>query len=264
MALNRFWTFFLGTLFVSAGLFFTSLSGAQVLASVPQERQALAQQGYTPWQWQLSSCQNCELFILPLRAEVRTEKVMAFVQALAAHKTEIRNLYTVSSAEYNFLAHMSMGILGRESLFFESKRYYLKETFPDLIRAAKVIRSYFYDVPLSDNSRGPTQIKKVPERIARHYQVTPENLYIPQNAAVATMGFLIESLQELKNRIVSNRLDFITPGNYIDYLPYLYFGSTRALLNGTATPESNIYVKNMKNYMSWFELYERAPAPLLH
>jgi hypothetical protein len=63
------------------------------------------------------------------------------------------------------------------------------------------------------------------------------------------MGYLIEALGELKQRARNNNLKMITDDTYVDYLPYLYFVGAKKLVNRTATPDKNIYVKNMKKFM---------------
>ena len=266
MTLNRYWFYLLVSVFVSVGFVDSSFALTALEQSLIQEHNLLDNNGYVPWEWQKSTCTNCEVFLLPTRDEVRTEKVRLFIQALAAHKAELQELYGVDGREYNLLAHMSVGILGRESLFFPSRRYRLKEAMPWAVRLAKILEIYIEgsNKKPSDNSRGPTQIKIVPTKVADRYGIEPDNLYIPENAAIATVGYLIEALGELKRRIVTNKLDFITPANYVDYLPYIYFGGTRALVQKTATPESNGYVRDMKRYMSWIEVYERNSTPLLH
>jgi hypothetical protein len=231
---------------------------------IQKETALLQSYGYQPWEWQKSNCSNCELYVQTLNPELQTEKVQLFIQALSLHKSELQMLYKIHGAEYNLLAHMAIGILGRESRFFTSIRYQAKETAPGLVRLAKILRYIFSDSspPLSDNSRGPTQIKIVPSLIARAYGIDTEHLYIADNAAIATMGFLIEALGELKRRTITNKLTFVTPATYVDYLPYIYFGSTRALIKKTATPDTNLYVKDMKKYMQWVALYEREQSPV--
>ncbi len=250
------------TIFVSV-LNFNTARAAE--SEVQSERDEVFQDGFLRWRWLQSDCLNCEIYLLPLEEEVRTELVRQFISALMYSKSEILELYRgqIRGDEYNLLAHIAVGILGKESDFYNSPRYQLKEMFPWAIRLGKVLRSYLWNSSryLSPNSRGPTQIKIVPKKIADRYQVVPENLFEPRRAALATMGYLIEALNELKNRKVKNGLDFVTPETYVDYLPYLYFGGTQVLIRGEATPETNIYVRQMKEYMSWVEVYERESQP---
>ncbi|MDG0817150.1 hypothetical protein [Bdellovibrio svalbardensis] len=266
MSLNRVWLSILVALFVSVGFVDSSFALSPLEQTLIQEHSLLDSNGYQKWEWMKNDCANCDILLLPTHEEVRTEKVRLFIHALVAHKAELQELYGVHGAEYNLLAHMSVGILGRESLFFTSKRYRLKEAMPWAVRLAKIIEIYLEgsDRNPSNNSRGPTQIKIVPTKVAERFGVTPDNLYIPENAALATMGYLIEALGELKRRVVINKLDFVTPDRYVDYLPYIYFGRTKAIVQNTATPESNSYVQDMKRYMSWIEVYERNTNLPLH
>lgn len=231
-------------------------------------RERLREHGYREWRWegQPSRCQDCPLFILPRERAIEKPKVYAFIRQLETKREELIALYGADPQEYNLLAQMAVGILGRESEFFESPRYRLKENAQWAIRLIKVVQIYLEgsDRDPELNSRGPTQIKIVPEKIAATYGVKPDELYRPENAALATMGYLIDALAELKRRVVLNHLSFVTPDTYADYLPYIYFGSKRQLLNGTATPDRNIYIRDMRKYMTWIELYEGPPraAPL--
>ena len=215
--------------------------------------------GYQHWQYLKSQCSNCDLYIQIVNPKIQTQKVKLFTEAISVHKADLVALYGIEEEEYNFLAQMAVGILGQESEFFTSQRYFIKESFPGLVTLLKIIQIYLHGHKqvLTANSRGPTQIKIVPQLIAQKYAIMPDELHIPKNAAIATMGFLIEALSELKSRIKKQHLEYIQPNNYVDYLPYIYFGRTRALVSRTAEPEKNHYVQAMKKYMMWVELYER-------
>lgn len=227
-----------------------------------QLRQSLFLNGYKSWAWLESDCRDCNIVFLSERPELHTPKVQAFIRALENSKAEIVAMYQADPQEYNLLAQMAIGILGRESKFFESRRYRLKEDYPTLVSVVKAVQAYLNGRSPSASSRGPTQIKIVPELIENRYGVTPDNLWVPENAARATMGFLIEALAELKQRARNNRWEFVTPETYADYLPYIYFGAVGQLRNRTATPETNLYIREMKGYMGWLEMYER-PGPHL-
>lgn len=225
---------------------------------------------FRPWTWLGSDCANCSIVIQPVenRSELESSEVKAFLRALETQKPQLLSLYGVHGQEYNLLAHMAVGILGRESAFFESTRYQLKEMFPGVVKAFKVVKAYVaaargQSFKVSSNSRGPTQIKRIPDKIIQAYAITTDDLGIPENAAVATMGYLIEALQEMKRRIEAGQLTYIQPQNYVDYLPYLYFGSGRTLVTRVAEPHRNLYVRAMKSYMSWVQVYESTePAPV--
>lgn len=213
------------------------------------------------WQFGNSDCQTCPVYFEPMHSAVKTEKVRAFLQALSVHKFELIELYESDPQEYNLLAHMAVGILGRESLFFESWRYEIKESAQGAVSLVKAFRSYLSDGEwaASRNSRGPTQIKIVPGRVRDFYGIDEDDLIHPQAAAVATMGILIEALRELKQRAENRGWAHIQSSSYVDYLPYIYFGATRRLIDGSATPASNIYVQDMKRYMLFVRVYEGFP-----
>jgi hypothetical protein len=227
------------------------------------QKKVLAEKGYRPWKWLESDCMDCELQIVILNRGIQTEKVRAFVQALSDRKPELIGLYGIHGAEYNLLAHIAVGIMGRESKFYTHWKYRLKEASPRAVEMVKVINFYLgRSERIDPNSRGPTQIKFIPETITRTYGIEPDDLREPDYAAIATMGYLIEALATLKRLKQKYDLEMVTPETYPDYLPYLYFGRANALRNRTATPEHNLYVKAMKGYMSWVELYEGPPVPL--
>lgn len=212
-----------------------------------------------PWVWEQNRCADCEIKIASLKPELMTGDVQAFIRTLESEKPTLQKLYGIDGQTYNLLAQMAIGILGRESLFFTSRMYQVKEEFPWLVDAAKLWKGKH-----SPNSRGPTQIKKVPDLIANYYGVNPQNLWVSRHAAVATMGFLIESLTELKDlkSRAGDRLNFINEGTYADYLPYIYFGQTRKLMAGQAQPAHNSYIRDMKKYMRWVQLFEQVDVKL--
>lgn len=217
---------------------------------------ASAFDGLQEWSWGKSHCLDCGIYFKVKDEAQFDDRVLTFKESLEKEKATLLQLYSSDPQEYNLLAWMALGILGRESNFYESGRYKIKEAFPLVIRGAKIVKAELKGGNVSANSRGPTQIKKIPERIAWHYNIKPQDLHDPHNAAVATMGFLIEALEELKNRARNNSLEFITRETYVDYLPYIYFGKSRSLTERTATPEANLYVKEMKAHMRKFEVYE--------
>jgi hypothetical protein len=214
-----------------------------------------------PWIWLQSDCQSCPLFISIENEELNTTKVREFIRALESSKFELVSLYQSDPQEYNLLAHMAVGILGRESKFFRSWRYQAKENLQWAVSLVKTVRVYLSEEEdfVEVNSRGPTQIKIIPAKIAEVYNITPDQLKNPTAAARATMGYLIEALKELKKRAQNNNWEFVNEQTYSDYLPYIYFGASRKLRDRSATPDKNLYIKAMREYMSWVKLYELPP-----
>lgn len=219
----------------------------------------LQDRGFQSWKWLESECDDCQIMLVPNSEEVQTVQVRRFIQALAVNKTELQKMYRVSGGEYTLLAQMSVGILGRETRFGESARYKVKEALPWAVSLAKVMRSLATGKDVDPNSRGLTQIKFLPAAVMERFGITSENLDVPENAAIATMGYLIEALKQMKARIKTYHLDHITPENYADYLPYIYFGRSKALIEKTAVPEQNSYVQGLKKYMSMIDVFERQP-----
>jgi hypothetical protein len=212
------------------------------------------------WSFGSSQCQTCPLQFEIIKHDIKTEKVQAFLQALESSQTEMIQLYRIDAQEYALLAHMAVGILGRESKFFTSWRYHVKEDMQWAVSLIKTVRTYLSDQKPSQNSRGPTQIKVIPQKVEDAFGFTEEDLDLPENAARATVGILIENLRELKQRAKNNQWSFVTPSTYVDYLPYIYFGAVSRLRKGTATPEKNIYVQDMKRYMTWVRVWELPPT----
>jgi hypothetical protein len=250
--------------------------------------QSANSQKIVPWTWKKSECKTCGISLKligginasedmdtkerTLRFLMSTSpatlaalkaydadakaRTYAFLNALSTEKETILKLYNSDSQEYNLLAHIAVGILGQESRFFAHWRYFIKRNSQLAIKEIKELNAWIKEAEVVANSKGPTQIKNVPDRIAQHYNITEKNLWNPQSAAVSTMGYLIEALDELKKRAKNNSLEMITEDTYVDYLPYIYFGGTKKLINHTATPDKNIYVKNMKKFMKKVAVYE--------
>ncbi len=230
-------------------------------AQIKTERAEISQLGFRQWDWDRRTQQNSpdSFIIFPIHEEVRFPKAREFMTALSAQKAELMDLYKdkapVTDAEYVMLARLAVGFLGAESEFFRSSRYVMKEACIFCFAAAKWGASL---VGLADNdemSRGPIQMKNVPDLIEEKYGITERDLNDPTNAARAIMGYLIEALAQLKRTAKNNDLTYINADTYEDYLPYIYFGSSRKLINGTATPDKNLYIQKMRGYMEWVEVY---------
>ncbi|MGZ3787856.1 MAG: hypothetical protein ACXVLQ_05000 [Bacteriovorax sp.] len=217
----------------------------------------------------------------------KTEDSAQFVNALEEEKPKLMKLYHLSNQEYNQLAAYAFGVMGNESKMGNSLKYKVKEKFPlgvaymkewkrNVINKAeqdyedgknaggllngvkKGTASYIEHLQKMDekiftgklttesNSRGPTQIKRIPKLISENYGIKNEELADPKKAAVATLGFLADSLEIVKHKEASN--PNINAKNRLDYIHYIYNGSSRRIDDGTATPEHNIYLRNLKKY----------------
>ncbi len=176
-----------------------------------------------------------------------SELTELFVATLSVQKPTLMKLFKISNRDYNRLAAIAFGILGRETKFGKSPIYVAKEAAPESVRTLKVLKRKFSDAliavrdrdsakllgpaAINDNSRGLTQIKDIPDAIEQLYCLTKEDLSDPRAAAVSTLGFLAESLETLRNIVRNRHLTYINSENIYDYVLYVYFGSTRQLVN---------------------------------
>lgn len=203
-------------------------------------RSTYGQYNYSPKD---KTCHPIETYIKEPSYNTPTAKT--FLKKLADEKSELMKMYGLDNDEYNDLTKLAFGILGNESQFGSSKRYFIKESLPFAVSLAK---GNMFDT--SQNSRGPTQIKSVPKKIQEKYGVKKETLKDPANAAVATLGFLAEALQELKGKeklARENGLE-INSLNRMNYVHYIYMGRSAQVTSGTATPDQNIYFRQIKKY----------------
>lgn len=191
------------------------------------------------------------LKILPLSQGLTTKQVLEFKTALETQKPKLMQAYKLRNSTYNRLAAMALGIFGNESEFGTSFRLKLKENFQNLVVIGKVLQGQD-DLT---TSRGVTQIKNLPPRIQQIYpQVQLDSLMVPFNAAVATIGYLVQTFTMLLDR---EDLAYINASNVFDYMPYVYSGQMGKLLNHTATVVDNSYIVHMKQNIRKFYFMEQ-------
>lgn len=154
----------------------------------------------------------------------------------------------LDSATYNTLARLAMGIAQQETQFGTSLRKLAKDVAGnDTISAVKRLlgrNSY--------NSHGITQIKlsgdnnELQELYNKH-NITDSVLDDPEFAAVATMLRLAHIYNsEIKGRQFVDANG--NPMNLEDVILYKWQGKNKMLQNGTATPDLNSYLRNVKDY----------------
>ncbi len=185
----------------------------------------------------------------------KKQVVEEYMATLDEEKLTLMKLYQVDNEEYNRLAGLAFGILGNESEFGESIKLILKEAFPALVAILKGNLTTRY------NSRGLTQIKTIPELIKKKYRIKKSDLMNPRDAAIATLGFLAQSLREL--RFIEKRHKDIRPYNRHRYLHYIYTGRVSQIKKGLATPDKNIYFQNILRYQSYIQLLQKR-LPIEH
>lgn len=244
--------------------------------------------------------------VYPMAATSYASEAQLFIQALSKHKQNVMKIYKLKNYTYNKLAVMAFGIFGVESKFGKNWKYKIKESESGqkIVSIAKGLRKTGYSQSLkylgalsllpgrstmsgfltwahrmddlgsqSINSRGGTQIKYIPEAISKAYpNLNPNTLQNPEHAAIATIGYLAESLriirgmqaQQLRNGIQEDQEDlgYIDEGNIFDYLPYVYSGRMAKIYIGPTDPNGatvidNLYILEMKKYMRWFLVMER-------
>ncbi len=181
------------------------------------------------------------LFIIRDFEVARNPVAFEFVTALQLERVALKKIYNLSDNTYFELSRLTLGILEVETFFGRSPKYHLKENLPEVVSLLKwVLRG-----KQTPNSRGLTQIKIVPEAIARYYGVKKEDLADPYVAAIATMGYLAEALPWLRNLQRKYNPDSMNPENFYDHLIYIYSGRVIQILQNTSTPERNIYISRM-------------------
>lgn len=140
--------------------------------------------------------------------------LQTYLDTLGEEKEELMELYGMDSETYNQVALFAYGVLLPESSFGKDLKYSVKEAAPFLVSLAK---GNWFDTSM--NSRGPTQIKRIPKKIIEKYGMDKSDLKRPRNSAIATVGFTYELLQELK--AISHKHPDINRDNIYDYLYYL-------------------------------------------
>jgi hypothetical protein len=223
--------------------------------------------------------------------QIDSDVAKKFIATLDQEKAKLMALYNLENDEYNELARLAFGILGQESEIGENFVYYLKEAMPSgvaylkevkgAIRKAKaegrekgfwsglgkyqdektrIEREYKKrgGLPTFKNSRGSTQIKRVPKKIFEAYGFTKETLHMADHAAVATLGFLAQSLGELKAKEKFHpEINFNTR---FDYLHYIYMGMSKEIVNATGIPEHNIYYRHMRKFGEGIRIFQDETA----
>ena len=155
----------------------------------------------------------------------------------------------VDNDDYNILAGFAIGVLAPESDFGKNWKYVLKEFLPGAVSLAKG-----NGLDTSKNSRGPTQLKVIPEEIMEDYGISKTNLTDPENAAVATIAISADFLKQLRNLGVNHKA--INEENIQTYLYYLYQGKRVQIKEALATPDDNIAVKKIVNVVNGLEFLE--------
>lgn len=173
-----------------------------------------------------------------------------YVQALEREKARLMEIYKLENDEYNLLAEFAYGVLAPESDFGKSWTYRLKEIAPYAVSLRKG-----NGLDTSNNSRGPTQIKDIPELISKHYGIEKHELHDPEKAAIATLGKSAEFLIQIRNR--ADQHAGINEETLQNYMYYLYQGRRSEIINRTATPYFSIKGNLIREAIKGFHIEER-------
>ena len=200
----------------------------------------------------------------------KTTDSVPFVKALEDEKQKLMKLFSLSNDEYNELAAVSYAIMGNESDFGRSKKYWIKEHDQGDVILAKAAKRLFsgknpFDKSVLNTSRGLTQIKELPEgEWKKSYPgINKNNLSDPKNSAVSTIAYLAEASRSLKRLALENAKDprkvKITKENLVDYLGYIYQGRRGALKSSEdpANADFNTYVQKLRKNMSYIEIAQK-------
>lgn len=166
--------------------------------------------------------------------------VQDYVSTLQNEKNRLMNLLNLDNDDYNLLAEFSYGVLAPETDYGNSLKYKLKEQIPFLVALLKG-----NGLDISSNSRGLTQIKRIPKAVIEAYDIEKADLKEPRFAAIVTLAFSADILRELRN--MSHLHPAINEENIQDYLYYLYNGKHSEIRKGTATPDKNISIRKIKS-----------------
>lgn len=192
----------------------------------------------------LPSCDSTQIHIVPSKIISQGNE---FAQALETNKSKMMKELDIDNDTYNLLTNLSLGIAGQESQYGESSKYWWKENFQKSISLFKRIIGRH-----SFNSRGLTQIKigsytdLQTRELFKKFDITEENLGNPEKSAIATMIVLScmykNELPALKDKIAQLGM------TKEEAVLYLWHGRKHEITKGTATPNENIYIKNVEKF----------------
>lgn len=188
-------------------------------------------------------------FRLEIKHNYQSNFVADYINTLEKEKNRLMQILNVDNDDYNILAGFAIGVLKPESDFGKNWKYVLKEFLPGAVSLAKG-----NGLDTSKNSRGPTQLKVIPDEIMDQYGITKTNLTDPENAAVATIAISADFLKQLRTLGVNHKS--INEENVQNYLYYLYQGKRAQIKDALATPEDNLAIKKIMNVVAGLEFLE--------
>ena len=221
---------------------------------ISQVSKKLEDAGYIRYEGQSGSFISDDFYLLINDHELAlNSNVHIFIHTLQTEMPRLTEVMKISSREYFELVQLAFGILEVETKFGRSPKFWLKELFPKSVSLAKrLVRKN-----MSANSRGLTQIKKIPQSIETHYGYKPSDLNAPEAAAITTIGYLVDAISELHGKIERYNVTSVDLKNFYEHLIYIYTGRSSQLINNTATPDKNIYIKKIRKRRASIVVYYR-------
>ena len=179
------------------------------------------------------------------------DNVNGYIDTLQNSKEFIQKRFNLDSYTYDKLAQLAVGIAQQETKFGTSRRKKLKDSTPDWV--LNLLRGN------SNRSRGLTQIKlkgdnQEMQKIYKELNITEDNLNDPKKSSLATIARLAHMYNsEVKGRIFKNNSN--QKIDHLEALLYKWMGRNVELKNKTATPNKNLYIRNVKRYINDFDFY---------
>lgn len=193
--------------------------------------------------------------------------VQKMAQSLVNQKQALMKDLNIDNDTYNELAQLTLGVAGQESNYGDSWKYKYKESpqGQNDVKALKHLSKLFSledPTHISPNSRGFTQIKydsqnkDVRNLFAKYGIKSADDLADPSKSTIGAlimMGYMHNNeLPQLKSQMeklgVSKK----------EAILYLNQGKRSELTKGTATPDKNKYIQNVKKFGNRFVFNQKA------
>lgn len=181
----------------------------------------------------------------------QSTNVRKATNALSQSKSSLIKDLKINGDVYNDLSLLSLGIMGQETDYGNSVKYWAKNDFTQDVLKQMVGNT-------THNSKGLSQIKydtviqnEEVKKLFNKYGITKESLKNGDKSAIASLIILATTYKYELPRYDDLNLD------YRDKLLYLYQGRKSELDNNTATPAKSIYHNNVKKYADKFTLEQR-------
>ena len=179
-----------------------------------------------------------------------SEELPKMAKALEESKQKLMKDLRINGDVYNDIAELTLGVAGQETDYGNSMKYKLKtETTQDVLKYLVGNTSY--------NSKGLTQLKydahiknKEIKTLFDNYGITKDNLEDGDKAALAQL-ILFSTMYKYELPAYKD-VDIAD----MDKLLYLNQGKRSELKNNTATPDKNIYIRNVNKYKNKIKLQQ--------